>query len=151
MTTRWIETLVGMFIIIAVVAFVFLSLNVSGLTFSNSGDSYRVQAFFSNVSGLKPRADVTLAGVTVGSIESIVIDKQEGNARVTMRINENINFLPIDTSANILTAGLLGEKYIGLQLGAEEQTLSDGEFIVDTQSSVVLEDLIGQFLLNSGQ
>jgi len=151
MTSRWIETLVGIFVMLGLLAFVFLALSVSGLAFTKSGSSYQLQAFFANVGGLTSRAEVTLAGVAIGSVESIAIDHQEKNALVTLNIDGDIDFLPEDTSAAILTSGLLGEKYIGLQLGAEEENLRDGDFILDTQSAVVLEDLIGQFLVSSGK
>lgn len=151
MTTRWIEALVGAFVVLGMLAFIFLSLSVSGLAFTGSQNSYQVRAFFANVGGLTSRAEVTLAGVAIGSVSSIAIDHEEKSALVTLDINGDIDFLPTDTSASILTSGLLGEKYIGLQLGADDEVLRDGDFIIDTQSAVVLEDLVGQFLVNSGK
>ena len=151
MTSRWTETMVGAFVILSLLAFVFLALNVSGLALTQSSSTYRVQAFFANVGGLTNRAEITLAGVAVGNVRQIEIDREEKNALVTMDIHGDIDFLPTDTSAAILTSGLLGEKYIGLQLGANEETMRDGDFILDTQSAIVLEDLIGRFLVSAGR
>lgn len=149
MSTRSIEVAVGGFVAIGLALLAWLAITVSGLDFSPAQDEYKVQARFSNIAGLKPRAKVTSAGVSVGRVESIELDPVDGKAIVTMAIRGEFDQFPLDTSASILTAGLLGEKYIGLRLGAEFDNLIDGDEIEDTQSSLVLEDLIGRFLLNS--
>ena len=151
MTTRWIETLVGLFIVAGLLSLLYLALSVSGLSGGVSNESYQVKALFSNVGGLTKRAEVSLAGVTIGKVSSIRLDPEEKIAEVTMEIDGSVNFLPTDSSASILTAGLLGEKYIGFQLGADEEHLSNDDYVLDTQSAVVLEDLIGQFLVGSGK
>ena len=149
MNNRAIEAGVGLFVAIGLAALAWLAISVSGLDFSESGDEYQVEARFSNIAGLKPRAKVTSAGVTVGRVASIRLDPEVGQAVVTLAIDSQFDQFPLDTTASILTAGLLGEKYIGLRLGAEFDYLVDGDEILDTQSSLVLEELIGRFLLNS--
>ena len=149
MTARWTETLVGFFIIAGFLSLLYLALSVSGLTAGNGSNVYQIKALFSNVGGLSERAEVSLAGVTIGKVSNIRLDPEEKIAEVTMDIEGEIDFLPTDSSASILTAGLLGEKYIGFQLGADEEILSDGSYVFETQSAVVLEELIGQFLVNS--
>lgn len=149
MQSRTVEVAVGAFVALGLVALAWLAIMVSGLTFSGTSDEYQVNARFSNVAGLKPRAKVTSAGVTVGRVANIELDPEFGQAVVTLAIDGRFDQFPLDTTASILTAGLLGEKYIGLRLGAEFDMLTDGDEILDTQSSLVLEDLIGRFLLNS--
>lgn len=151
MTTRWIETLVGLFIVIGFLCLLFLALSVSGLTTTGGSNAYQIKALFSNVGGLTQRAEVSLAGVTIGKVSNIRLDPQEKIAEVTMDIEADVHFLPKDSSASILTAGLLGEKYIAFQLGADEELLDEGDYVLETQSAVVLEDLIGQFLVSSGK
>lgn len=148
MKTRAIEATVGGFVALGLAMLAWLAITVSGLDFSGSADEYRVEARFSNIAGLKPRAKVTSAGVTVGRVESIALDSEVGMAVVTLAIDSQFDQFPLDTTASILTAGLLGEKYIGLRMGAEFDTLVDGDEILDTQSSLVLEELIGRFLLS---
>lgn len=148
MRMRWIEIMVGFFMVLGVLALLGLALNVSGLKLSAQADDYRVQARFENIGGLTSRAKITLSGVQIGEVESIHIDKKRLVALVTMRIYSDVNYLSIDSSAKILTAGLLGEQYIGISVGFEEESLKDGDFINDTQSAMVLEDLIGKFLFN---
>jgi len=92
---------------------------------------------------------VTMAGVTIGKVTAIDLDRDNFTGRVTMQVDKKVNNLPIDSTASILTAGLLGEKYIGISVGGDDKLLADGGVIHDTQSSLVLEDLIGKFLLNS--
>ena len=99
--------------------------------------------------GLMALRGVTLAGVTIGKVTAVDLDRDSYTGRVTMEINQNVNNLPVDSTASILTAGLLGEKYIGISVGGDEDVLKDGSTIHDTQSALVLEDLIGKFLLNS--
>ncbi|HBO5457592.1 TPA: outer membrane lipid asymmetry maintenance protein MlaD, partial [Pseudomonas aeruginosa] len=101
------------------------------------------------IAGVTVRGKVTLAGVTIGKVTAVDLDRDSYTGRVTMEINQNVNNLPVDSTASILTAGLLGEKYIGISVGGDEDVLKDGSTIHDTQSALVLEDLIGKFLLNS--
>lgn len=149
MNARTIEVTVGAFVALGLLALAWLAIMVSGLTFSGASDEYQVTARFSNVAGLKVRAKVTSAGVTVGRVADIQLDPEFGQAEVVLAIDSRFDQFPLDSTASILTAGLLGEKYIGLRLGAEFDMLTQGDEILDTQSSLVLEDLIGRFLLNS--
>jgi phospholipid/cholesterol/gamma-HCH transport system substrate-binding protein len=117
------------------------------LTLSFSDNSYPVTARFDNIGGLKPRAAVKSAGVVVGRVESITFDDKTFQARVTLALENRYKF-PKDSSLKILTSGLLGDQYIGIEAGAEEKILKDGDVVTATQSAVVLENLIGQFLYN---
>lgn len=146
---RNIHLLVGFFVLIGLLALVFLSLRVSNLTEFNQGSTYRVRAYFDDIGGLKPRAAVRSAGVLVGRVTQIGFDDQRYQAEVVLELQSQVRF-PKDSSAQILTAGLLGEKYIGLLPGAEAQTLVDNDRISMTQSALVLENLISQFLYNQG-
>jgi len=148
MRMRVLEISVGAFILAGVLALVGLALNVSGLSVSSNTDTYTVYARFENIGGLTPRAKVTMSGVAIGKVTSIDLDTEQLVARVAMEINGDVDFLSIDSSASILTAGLLGEQYIGVTVGAEEENLQDGDYIEDTQSALVLEELIGKFLFN---
>ena len=150
MHKRWIEISVGLMLVAGVVALLSLALQVSGGHLNRGADRYPIAALFENAAGLAPKAQVTLAGVTVGEVVAVVIDPQTLMAKVQMQINGEVNYLSIDSSASILTAGLLGEKYVGLIVGAEDEVLVAGDMIEDTQSALVLEELIGQFLLNLG-
>ncbi|MGY4492481.1 outer membrane lipid asymmetry maintenance protein MlaD [Pseudomonas sp. TE3610] len=149
MQNRTLEVGVGMFLLAGILALILLALRVSGLSTSSANDTYKLYAYFDNIAGLTVRAKVTMAGVTVGKVTAIDLDRDNFTGRVTMQIDKNVNNLPTDSTASILTAGLLGEKYIGLSVGGEDTLLKDGGTIHDTQSSLVLEDLIGKFLLNT--
>jgi phospholipid/cholesterol/gamma-HCH transport system substrate-binding protein len=144
------EISVGFFVILGVLCLGFLALEVSGLTQTRDIGTYQVSARFDNVAGLTPRARVSAAGVTVGRVTSIRYDARTAGAIVEMEISNQFNEFSLDTSASILTSGLLGEKYIGLMTGGDPDYLVDGDMIFDTQSSIVLEELIGKFLLNMG-
>ncbi|MBP6776468.1 MAG: outer membrane lipid asymmetry maintenance protein MlaD [Piscinibacter sp.] len=148
MGKKSIETLVGLFVLLGLAGLVFLSLQAANLASFNSSDTYTLQARFDNVGGLKARAPVRSAGVTVGRVTSITIDVQTYQGVVTLAVDRELQF-PRDTSAKILTAGLLGDQYIGLTPGADEKMLAAGETIRQTQSAVVLENLIGQFINRS--
>ena len=148
MKTRTLELAVGAFLVAGFLAFAFLAIKVSGLTFTAPADSYRVYGTFDNVSGLTVRAKVTMGGVLIGRVTNITLDQETYRAVVEMAIDGNVKGLTTDTSAAILTSGLLGEKYIGLTTGADEEVLGDGGRITDTQSALVLENLIGKFLSN---
>lgn len=144
---RTINVLVGLFVLLGLVALLFLALKVSNLTSMAGGPTYNVVAYFDDIGGLKPRAAVRGAGVVVGRVRSIDFDDQRYQARVLLEIDSGVEF-PKDSSAQILTAGLLGEKYIGLSPGADPQPLKNNDRITMTQSAVVLENIISQFLFN---
>lgn len=149
MQNRTLEIGVGLFLLAGLLALLLLALRVSGLTLGSGNDTYKVYAYFDNIAGLTVRAKVTMAGVTIGKVTAIDLDRDSYTGRVTMALDQDVNNLPVDSTASILTAGLLGEKYVGISVGGEEELLADGGTIHDTQSSLVLEDLIGKFLLNS--
>ena len=137
---------VGIFVTAGVAALFVLALKVGNAsTTFNTGDIYRVNAEFDNIGGLKTSAPVKSAGVVVGRVDSIQFDGKKFVARVTMKIDKRYQF-PKDTSVSILTSGLLGEQYVGLEAGGDSDMLKDGETVKLTQSAVVLEKLIGQFL-----
>ena len=136
---------VGMFVVAGIAALVMLALKVGNLSTYNVSDSYQVQAFFSNIGGLKPKASIKSAGVLVGRVTDISLDTERYEAKVTMSLDKRYQF-PKDTFANILTSGLLGEQYIGLAPGGDSEMLKGGDQIKKTQSAMVLEDLIGKFI-----
>jgi phospholipid/cholesterol/gamma-HCH transport system substrate-binding protein len=138
---------VGLFVVAGLGALLFLALKVGNMTGFDSGNTYVVKAEFENIGGLKPRAPVKSAGVVVGRVSDISFDNQTYEAVVSMKLGEQFKF-PRDTSAAIMTSGLLGEQYIALEAGGEEQMLADGDSMKLTQGAVVLENLIGQFLYN---
>lgn len=145
MARKGIETLVGLFVLLGILALAFLALRTANLGNLGRTDSYKLQARFDNIGGLKARAPVRSAGVTVGNVTAITLDSKTFQGVVTMRIDRQFQF-PKDTSAKILTAGLLGDQYVGLEPGGEDKPLEPGQTIAQTQSAVVLENLIGQFL-----
>lgn len=138
---------VGLFVIVGLLAIVFLALKAANLLNLSFQPEYRVAAKFDNVGGLKPRAAVKSAGVVVGRVESIALDVKSFQARVTLSLEGRYVF-PKDSSLKILTSGLLGEQYVGIEAGADSANLAAGDTISATQSAVVLENLIGQFLYN---
>ncbi len=150
MGRKGIETLVGFFVLLGLLALVFLAFRAANLGSFDGGSTYTVTAKFQNIGGLKPRAPVRSAGVKVGSVVSIGLDPQTYEGVVTMKIQQNFQF-PKDTAAKILTAGLLGDQYIGLEPGPAEEMVADGGRFSQTQSAVVLENLIGQFLASSAE
>ncbi len=148
MRLRMVELGVGAFIFAGMVALAILVVNVSGLNMKAAEDGYKIYAHFENIGGLTARSKVTISGVTIGQVTNITIDPEKINARVEMEILPEYDYLSIDSSASILTAGLLGEKYIGITVGGDPDVLVDGDQIEDTQSALVLEELIGKFLFN---
>ena len=136
---------VGLFVLIGTLAVLFLALQSANLLSLNFQTTYQVNAKFDNVGGLKPKAAVRSAGVLVGRVEKIVFDDKSFQARVTLAMESRYTF-PKDSSLKILTSGLLGEQYLGLEPGADDKTLVAGDIISSTQSAVVLENLISQFL-----
>jgi phospholipid/cholesterol/gamma-HCH transport system substrate-binding protein len=147
MSTRTIETLVGGFVLLGLAALLFLALKAANLGNFGSGDSYTLQARFDNIGGLKVRAPVRSAGVTVGRVTAITLDPTSYQGVVSMDIDSGLQF-PKDSSAKILTSGLLGDQYIGLEAGVDDKALVAGATITQTQSALVLENLIGQFLFS---
>jgi phospholipid/cholesterol/gamma-HCH transport system substrate-binding protein len=147
MAKRQTEILVGGFVLLGMLAIGFLALKTANLASFSFDSTYPVLARFDEIGGLKVQAPVKSAGVTVGRIASIAFDNKSFRALVTMQIDRRFQF-PDDTSAKILTAGLLGDKYIGLDAGGDDKNLQPGESIKMTQSAIVLENLIGQFLYN---
>jgi phospholipid/cholesterol/gamma-HCH transport system substrate-binding protein len=135
---------VGLFVMAGIGALLVLAMKVGNMS-AGGGETYALSANFDNIGGLKPRAPVKSAGVVVGRVSGISFDNEKFNARVTLNIEKTYKF-PKDTSASILTSGLLGEQYIGLEGGGDTVNLNAGDKIKQTQSAVVLEKLIGQFL-----
>lgn len=150
MNSRMIEFWVGVFVLAGFAALLFLALKVGNMGFGAGRDTYAVTASFSNIGSLKVRAPVRAAGVTVGRVVGIDFDSDRYQATVAMAIDDSYRF-PIDTSASILTSGVLGENYVGLDAGGEETMLADGGHMDITQSAVVLEHIIGQFLYDKAQ
>ena len=142
-----IDIWVGLFVLIGAAAILFLALQSANLLTLSFQDTYRVVGKFDNIGGLKRQAAVRSAGVVVGRVESITFDDKSFQARVTMALESRYQF-PKDSSLKILTSGLLGEQYIGVEAGADEKLLAGGDTIGSTQSAVVLENLISQFLFN---
>ncbi len=136
---------VGLFVVIGAIAILFLALQSANLLTLSFQTSYYVNAKFDNVGGLKPKAAVRSAGVVVGRVEKIVFDDKSFQARVTLAMESRYTF-PKDSSLKILTSGLLGEQYLGIEPGADEKMLVAGDTVSNTQSAMVLESLIGQFL-----
>jgi phospholipid/cholesterol/gamma-HCH transport system substrate-binding protein len=138
---------VGLFVLIGAAALVFLALQSANLLSLSFDSTYRLVAKFDNIGGLKPRAAVKSSGVVVGRVESISFDDKSYRANVNLALESRYHF-PKDSSLKILTSGLLGEQYIGIEAGADDRNLAAGDTITTTQSAVVLENLIGQFLYN---
>ena len=136
---------VGLFVLIGAVSILFLALQSANLLSLNFQATYSVTAKFDNVGGLKPKAAVRSAGVVVGRVEKIIFDDKTFQARVTLAMQKQYAF-PKDSSLKILTSGLLGEQYLGIEAGADEKILTAGDSLTNTQSAVVLENLISQFL-----
>lgn len=148
MNSKLLELAVGVFLLAGILALGYLALSVGNMGAMTSGDSYKVTARFDNIGGLAVKAPVTVAGVRVGRVTGIDVDRELYSAVVSMDIDASYDTLPTDTSASILTSGLLGAQYVGLQPGGEIEFLSDGDRIEITQSAVVLENLIGQLLFS---
>ena len=147
MSRKLIDLWVGFFVVLGFAALLFLALRVGNASTANFAETYSLTAKFDNIGGLKVRGPVKSAGVVVGRVAEISFDTKSYEAVVTMTIDGRYKF-PKDTFASILTAGLLGEQYIGLDAGGDEKLLQPGETFARTQSAVVLEKLIGQFMFN---
>lgn len=148
--SRPVEVAVGLLVLLGFAALLFLALRVSSPVLLDASETYEVTAAFNNIGGLTRRSPVKIGGVRIGQVTDIGYDSDRFQAIVTMELDARYDNLPTDTSASILTSGLLGEQYIGLEPGAALDSLSDGGEITLTQSALVLEDLIGQFLYNQG-
>ncbi len=149
MNSRMVEIGVGLFVALGLAALFMLAMQVSNLSAVTSSDSYTLTAGFENIGGLKVRSPVTVSGVRVGRVDAIDYDAKAFEAVVTMRIYSNYNGFPEDTSASIFTAGLLGEQYIALEPGGSMENLVEGDHLQLTQSALVMEQVIGQFLYSA--
>jgi phospholipid/cholesterol/gamma-HCH transport system substrate-binding protein len=143
-----VDFVTGLFVFLGIAAIFWLILETSNYRAYKYAEGYTINARFSEIGSLKVRAPVTLAGYTVGRVVRIDFDRERYQAIVRMRINPRYDNIPVDSSASILTAGLLGEKYVGLQPGADTAFLKDGEEITFTQSAVVLENLVSKYLFD---
>jgi phospholipid/cholesterol/gamma-HCH transport system substrate-binding protein len=141
---------VGIFVVAGLTALAVLALKVGNLNTYNMSETYELQAYFSNIGGLKSQASIKSSGVLIGRVAQISLDPKRYEAKVTMNIDKRYQFSK-DTFANILTSGLLGEQYIGLNPGGEEEFLKAGDEIKKTQSAIVLEDVIGRFLYSKAE
>ena len=144
--SKAVETIVGVFVALGLGALFILAMKVSDLSSLGGEDGYEITARFLNIGGLKVRSPVKMAGVVVGRVKDIRLDEQTYEAVATLSVASEFDNIPSDTSASIYTAGLLGEQYVYLEPGGEDTFLMDGDRITLTQSAVVLEQLIGQFL-----
>lgn len=151
MQSKQTEILVGLFVAAGLAALFMLAMKVSNLGDLTDEKGYQVTANFQNIGGLKPRSPVSMAGVRVGRVASIELDPETYDAVVTLNIYPQYDNIPMDSSASIFTAGLLGEQYIGLEAGADDFYLADGDEITLTQPAVVLEQIIGQFLYSKAE
>jgi phospholipid/cholesterol/gamma-HCH transport system substrate-binding protein len=147
MGSRRTELMVGFFMLLGLSAVLFLALKAANLASFGQSSGYRITAKFDNIGGLKPRAPVRSAGVTVGRVLSITLDPKSYQGVVTMEFDDKIQF-PKDSSAKILTAGLLGDQYVGIEPGADDKNLEPNAKITQTQSAIVIENLIGQLLFD---
>lgn len=149
MYSKNVEIGVGIFVILGFLALLMLAMKVSNLATISTDNGYNITARFSNIGGLTVKSAVKMAGVKIGRVQSIEFNDETYEAVVTLNIDNQYNKLPLDTSASIFTAGLLGAQYIGLEAGGEQEYLQEGDELFITQSAVILEQLIGQFLYKS--
>lgn len=147
--TRSVEIGTGLFVLLGLSAVFFLTTQTTGSSGFDDGDAYAVTARFENVGSLTNRAPVSMAGVTIGRVKAVEFDPVALNAEVTFEIDKRFDQIPEDSDASILTAGLLGSQYIGLQAGGSDQYLQEGSEIQFTQSAIVIENLISKYLFNS--
>ena len=146
MNTKKVEIMVGLFFAAGLMALFMLAMKVSNLNIYSNDDGYEITAHFDDISGLKVKSPVTMSGVLIGRVSEIKFDAKLLEAVVKIRIESQYNTLPKDTSASIYTAGLLGEKYIGLEPGGDEENLEQDDKLKLTQGSLVLEKLISRFV-----
>lgn len=150
-TSRTVEIMVGMFLVLGMAAFVMLALKVSNISTFTEKNVFEVTARFENIGGLKVRSPVRMGGVRIGRVASITFDDQNLEAVVTMEINEKYQKIPNDSGASIYTAGLLGEQYISLEPGGSSEFFVQGDEVEETQSALVLERMVGRFLINASE
>lgn len=153
MMSKKIEFMVGFFVVLGVAALLMLAFNVANKGISGSGETYNLYAKFDNIGGLKVRSPIKVGGVVIGRVSDIALDSEDFTPVVTLNIYMKYQGFSEATSVAILTAGLLGEQYIGLQPGFVDEsmeTLQNGDYIEDTKPALVLEELIGQFLFSQG-
>jgi len=143
-----LELWVGLFVAAGILALAMLAFKVGNLTSADVMNSYKVTALFDNVGGLKVKAAVTMAGVRIGRVSAIAFDSKKYQALVTMDIDGRYQNIPKDSSASILTSGLLGDQYIGIEPGGDDASLKSGDRFLRTQSALVLEKLVGQVIFN---
>jgi phospholipid/cholesterol/gamma-HCH transport system substrate-binding protein len=148
-SSNQVEIAAGIFLLLGLAALIFLAVEATDSGGVKTGESYKVNASFTNIGGLKPKAPVKMAGVTIGRVASIELDQESLEARVVLDIDRRYADLPSDTSASVLTAGILGDQYIGLEPGGAPDALADGDRILLTNSAVVLEQLIGRYIFNA--
>jgi len=148
MQQKLIEISVGLLMLAGIAAVTFLALQVSARGFSQNQAGYNIAAFFTNAAGLTDKAKVSLAGVTIGRVESIEIIPSTMKAKVAMKIDNDVNYLSSDSTAVIQTSGVLGEKYVAIYPGSADESLEPGAEIHDTQSSMIFEDMIGKLVTN---
>jgi len=148
---RNLEILVGAFVAVGITALFFLALQVSNLGTVNAQEGYNIEVRFDNIGGIKAKAPVTMAGVKIGRVTDVTFDKETFEAVATLTIDKQYDQIPDDTFAKIFTAGLLGEQYIGLDAGGSDVYLKEGDKLQLTQSALVLEEVIGQFLFSKAQ
>ena len=148
-SSNQVEIAAGIFLLLGIAALIFLAVEATDSGGVKAGETYEIEAYFSNVGGLKPKAPVAMAGVTIGRVESIQLDNETLEAHVVMKIKRDFDDLPSDTSASVLTSGILGDQYVGLEPGGAPDALADGDRVLLTNSAVVLEQLIGRYLFNS--
>ena len=151
MKMRQLEITVGLFMAIGLVALFFLAMQVSNLSAMTSSDGYLVTARFDNIGGLKVRSPVSMAGVRIGRVADIHYDQHHFEAVVSLRIESQYDQIPEDTIAKIYTSGLLGEQYVGFDPGGSDDVLQEGSEITMTQSALLLEEIIGQFLFSKAE
>lgn len=150
MRNRMLELTVGLFMVGGFAALIFLALQVSGLSPRAASETYTVYAKFNDIGGLAERAQVSLAGVTIGKVTGIRLDPETLQAEVAMEIYQDIDTISADSSAVIRTAGLLGEKYIDVSVGGDPETMAEGDYFYDTQSALNIEKLISSFAAGGG-
>ena len=150
-SSNQVEIAAGIFLLLGIAALIFLAVEATDSGGVKTGETYEVRAYFTNVGGLKPKAPVAMAGVTIGRVASIDLDNDSLEARVVLKIDSRFDDLPSDTSASVLTSGILSDQYVGLEPGGAPDALADGDRILLTNSAVVLEQLIGRYLFNSDE
>ena len=148
MQRKGLELMVGLFVLAGILALAALALRIGNLGGISVSDGYTVTARFDNIGGLKVRSPVKLGGVLIGRVTAISVDQEDFRALVTIRLAKEYNKLPADSSVAVNTAGLLGEQYLSLEPGGDEEVLKNGDEITITQSALVLEDLIGKFMFS---